>query len=221
MRQVLQPISGGPVEVAEVPRPTAGPTEVLVRTVASVISPGTERAVTSLAQASLLAKARARPDLVRQVIQKARTEGIAATAQTVRSRLAEDLPLGYSAPGSGAQLCESQAGSETAGAEMSAEPACRPATTAAGAFDTSVATPTGQFDVTITAPGTAKLAVETGPVAAGFQVTTQAPVLTCHVSGSLPIQVSTRWRRASGQPAAARPARHVPAPEESDRDHDA
>ena len=47
------------------PRPTAGPTEVLVRTVASVIYPGTERAVTSLAQASLLAKARARPDLVR------------------------------------------------------------------------------------------------------------------------------------------------------------
>lgn len=99
MRQVLQPISGGPVEVAEVPRPTAGPAEVLVRTVASVISPGTERAVTALAQASLLAKARARPDLVREVVQKARTEGIAATAQTVRSRLAEDLPLGYSAAG--------------------------------------------------------------------------------------------------------------------------
>jgi predicted dehydrogenase/threonine dehydrogenase-like Zn-dependent dehydrogenase len=99
MRQVLQSISGGPVQVAEVPRPSAGPTEVLVRTVASVISPGTERAVTALAQASLLAKARARPDLVRQVVQKARTEGIAATAQTVRSRLAEDLPLGYSAAG--------------------------------------------------------------------------------------------------------------------------
>ena len=99
MRQVLQPIAGGPVEVADVPRPTPGPTEVLVRTVASVISPGTERALTSLAQASLLAKARARPDLVRQVVQKARTEGVAATAQTVRSRLAGDLPLGYSAAG--------------------------------------------------------------------------------------------------------------------------
>jgi predicted dehydrogenase/threonine dehydrogenase-like Zn-dependent dehydrogenase len=99
VRQVLQPISGGPVEVAEVPRPTAGPTEVLVRTVASVISPGTERAVTALAQASLLAKARARPDLVRQVVRKARTEGITATAQSVRGRLAEDLPLGYSAAG--------------------------------------------------------------------------------------------------------------------------
>ena len=95
----MQPISGGPVEVAEVPRPTAGPTEVLVQTVASVISPGTERAVTALAQANLLAKARARPDLVRQVVRKARTNGVAATAQAVRSRLAEDLPLGYSAAG--------------------------------------------------------------------------------------------------------------------------
>ena len=81
------------------PRPTAGPTEVLVRTVASVISPGTERAVTALAQASLLAKAQARPDLVRQVVRKAKTEGVAATMQTVRSRLADDLPLGYSAAG--------------------------------------------------------------------------------------------------------------------------
>ena len=64
-----------------------------------MISPGTERAVTALAQSSLLAKARARPDLVRQVVRKARTEGFAATRQAVRSRLAEDLPLGYSAAG--------------------------------------------------------------------------------------------------------------------------
>ncbi len=77
----------------------AGPTEVLVATVASVISPGTERAVTALAQSSLLAKARARPDLVRQVVSKARSEGLASTAQAVRSRLADDLPLGYSAAG--------------------------------------------------------------------------------------------------------------------------
>jgi predicted dehydrogenase/threonine dehydrogenase-like Zn-dependent dehydrogenase len=96
---VVQPIKGGPVEVLDVPQPTPEPTEVLVRTLVSVISPGTERAVTKLAQSSLLAKARARPDLVRQVVRKARTEGMAATAQSVRGRLAEDLPLGYSAAG--------------------------------------------------------------------------------------------------------------------------
>jgi predicted dehydrogenase/threonine dehydrogenase-like Zn-dependent dehydrogenase len=99
MKQIVQPIAGGPVEVLEVPRPAPEPTEVLVRTVASVISPGTERAVTALAQSSLLAKARARPDLVRQVIKKARTDGLTATRQAVAGRLAEDLPLGYSAAG--------------------------------------------------------------------------------------------------------------------------
>ena len=99
MKQVVQPLAGGPVEVLDVPRPVAGPTEVLVRTVASVISPGTERAMTALAQSSLLAKARARPDLVRQVVRKARADGFAATRQAVRGRLAQDLPLGYSAAG--------------------------------------------------------------------------------------------------------------------------
>ena len=99
MKQVIQPASGGPVEVLEVPRPVISPTEVLVRTVASIISPGTERAVTALARSSLLAKARARPDLVRQVVRKAQAEGIPAAARAVRGRLAADVPLGYSAAG--------------------------------------------------------------------------------------------------------------------------
>jgi predicted dehydrogenase/threonine dehydrogenase-like Zn-dependent dehydrogenase len=99
VKSVVQPLSGGPVTVFDVPRPSLASTEVLVHTIASVISPGTERAVTALAQSSLLAKARARPDLVRQVVRKARSEGLGATAQAVRGRLAEDLPLGYSAAG--------------------------------------------------------------------------------------------------------------------------
>jgi hypothetical protein len=99
VKQIVQPVAGGPVELLEVPWPVPEATEVLVRTLASVISPGTERAVTALAQSSLLAKARARPDLVRQVVQKARTEGLTATRQAVRGRLASDLALGYSAAG--------------------------------------------------------------------------------------------------------------------------
>lgn len=110
MKQVVQPIGGGPVEVLDVPRPTIGATEVLVRTLASVISPGTERAVTSLAQSSLLSKARARPDLVRQVVTKARNEGLGSTLQTVRTRLASDLPLGYSAAGIAIEVGEAVAG---------------------------------------------------------------------------------------------------------------
>ena len=100
MKQIVQPLSGGPPEVLDVPRPVPDATEVLVQTLASVISPGTGRGVTALAQASLLAKRRrARPDLVRQMIRKAKAEGLGVARQAVRSRLAEDLPLGYSAAG--------------------------------------------------------------------------------------------------------------------------
>jgi predicted dehydrogenase/threonine dehydrogenase-like Zn-dependent dehydrogenase len=99
VKQIVQPVSGGPVTLLDVPCPVPEPTEVLVRTVSSVISPGTERAVTALAQSNLLAKARARPDLVRQVVRKARTEGVGATRQAVLGRLAQDVPLGYSAAG--------------------------------------------------------------------------------------------------------------------------
>ena len=99
MKQVVQAINGGPVRVVDVPRPTIGATEVLVRAVTTSISPGTEKAVTALARSSLLDKARARPDLVRQVITKARADGVLTTAKTVRARLDEDMPLGYSGAG--------------------------------------------------------------------------------------------------------------------------
>jgi predicted dehydrogenase/threonine dehydrogenase-like Zn-dependent dehydrogenase len=99
MRQVVQPLSGGPVEVIDVPAPVAGPSEVLVLPLVSVISSGTERSVTALAQSTLLAKARARPDLVRQVMARARRDGLGATVQVVRARLAGDIALGYSAAG--------------------------------------------------------------------------------------------------------------------------
>ena len=98
------------MRVVDVPRPTIGPTEVLVRTLASVVSPGTERAVTQLAQSSLLAKARARPDLVRQVVRKAQRDGVGAAVKAVRSRLGEDVPLGYSAAGVALEVGEAVVG---------------------------------------------------------------------------------------------------------------
>lgn len=110
LKQVVQPLAGGSVEVLEVPCPVAGSTEVLVRTISSVLSPGTEGAITALARSSLLTKARARPDLVRQVLRKTRVDGIAATAQAVRNRLAEDLPLGYSAVGEAIEVGSSVTG---------------------------------------------------------------------------------------------------------------
>ena len=123
MKQIVQPISGGPVTLLDVPRPVPEPTEVLVRTISSVISPGTERAITALAQSNLLAKARARPDLVRQVVRKARTEGIAATRQAVaRSARA----------GRAARLLGRRGGDQTGGAVSGIRPGQLVATGGAG-----------------------------------------------------------------------------------------
>lgn len=90
---------GGQVRLVEGPRPQPAPAEVLVAAACSVVSPGTERSVRALASSNLLAKARARPDLVRQVVRKARSEGPGRALEAVRDGLAQAVPLGYSSAG--------------------------------------------------------------------------------------------------------------------------
>ncbi len=99
MKQVLQAANGGRTRVADVPAPALPRGGVLVRTEWSLISAGTERLIIDLASKSLLGKARARPDLVRKMLDKLRREGLVATYRTVSGRLAGDVPLGYSAAG--------------------------------------------------------------------------------------------------------------------------
>ena len=71
----------------------------LVRTAASLVSAGTERTLVEFAGKSLAGKARARPDLVRQTLEKARRDGILTTIEAVRRRLDQPMPLGYSSAG--------------------------------------------------------------------------------------------------------------------------
>src|SRR5579871_1179917 len=99
MKQVLQDARSGEIKVVEVPSPRLLPGCVLVRIAASLVSAGTERASTAFAEKNLLQKAQARPDLVRDVLNKVRRDGVVSTLSSVRSRL--DLPsaLGYSSAG--------------------------------------------------------------------------------------------------------------------------
>ena len=99
MKQVLQQARTGEVAVVEVPSPKLLAGCVLVRIAASLVSAGTERASSEFASKNLLQKAKARPDLVRDVIDKVRRDGLFSAAQAVRSRLDHPLALGYTAPG--------------------------------------------------------------------------------------------------------------------------
>jgi predicted dehydrogenase/threonine dehydrogenase-like Zn-dependent dehydrogenase len=99
MKQVVQSARSGKLALKEVPEARVRSRHLLVRTRASLISAGTERMVVQFAKKSLVAKAKARPDLVRKVLDKAKRDGIGATMRAVMARLDEPLPLGYSAVG--------------------------------------------------------------------------------------------------------------------------
>ncbi len=99
MKQVLQSARTGDLELVEVPAPTPARGQVLVRNAFSLVSPGTEKLAMTFARKSLLAKARSRPDLTRQVIHKLRQEGPLSTYRTVMTRLESPQPLGYSSAG--------------------------------------------------------------------------------------------------------------------------
>jgi predicted dehydrogenase/threonine dehydrogenase-like Zn-dependent dehydrogenase len=99
MRQLQQNFDSGELELVDVPDPRTSSNGVLVDTSHSLVSVGTEQALIDLAKKSLLGKAKERPDLVKQVIEKTKKDGLQATYRSVRSRLDKPLPLGYSCSG--------------------------------------------------------------------------------------------------------------------------
>jgi predicted dehydrogenase/threonine dehydrogenase-like Zn-dependent dehydrogenase len=99
MKQVTQHLRTGKLAVQDLPAPGCRPGWLVVATRASLISAGTEKMLMDLASASLAGKAMARPDLVRQVVDKVRREGLAPTLDKVRTKLDTPIPLGYSCAG--------------------------------------------------------------------------------------------------------------------------
>lgn len=99
MKQLLQNMRDGKAEVADVPVPVVRRGMALVRTATSLVSAGTERMVVEFAEKNLLEKARSRPDLVRQMLEKARREGLVSTLQAAFNRLDQSMALGYSSAG--------------------------------------------------------------------------------------------------------------------------
>lgn len=96
MKQILQNLNTGETELEEIPCPRAARGSVLVRTTRSLISVGTERMLVDFGKGSLLDKARQQPDKVKQVLDKAKTDGIVPTYEAVKSKLDTPLALGYS-----------------------------------------------------------------------------------------------------------------------------
>lgn len=99
MKQILQSLKTGDIELAEIPVPRVKPGALLIQTSHSLISLGTERMLLNFGKAGWVDKARQQPDKVKQVLQKVKTDGLIPTVNAVVSKLDQPLTLGYSNAG--------------------------------------------------------------------------------------------------------------------------
>jgi predicted dehydrogenase len=99
MKQLFQDPKAGTIQVVDIAPPALRPGTLLVRNAFSVVSPGTERSTVSAARSSYVKTARARPDLVRRVLDTVKREGVLAAYRKVQAKLSEPQALGYSSAG--------------------------------------------------------------------------------------------------------------------------
>jgi len=99
MKQVIQNFKSGELYVDDVPLPSISEGVVLIENKFSLISAGTERGTVKVGKASLIGKAKQRPDLVAQVLQNVKKEGLKATIDKVKTKLDSLKALGYSTSG--------------------------------------------------------------------------------------------------------------------------
>ncbi|MEP9381733.1 bi-domain-containing oxidoreductase [Nocardioides sp. KR10-350] len=99
MKHVAQNYKTGELSVLDVPEPACRPGGVLVRSLYSLISTGTELMKVSEARLSLIGKAKARPDQVRKVLDSVAQQGPMAAYRKAMGKLDSYTPLGYSLSG--------------------------------------------------------------------------------------------------------------------------
>jgi predicted dehydrogenase/threonine dehydrogenase-like Zn-dependent dehydrogenase len=99
MKQIAQNYKSGELTVLDVPAPACRPGGVLVRSLFSLISTGTEMMKVSEASMSMVGMARARPDQMRKVLDSVAQQGMLSTYKKVMTKLDSYTPLGYSLSG--------------------------------------------------------------------------------------------------------------------------
>ncbi|MDA7659053.1 bi-domain-containing oxidoreductase [Akkermansiaceae bacterium] len=130
MKQVIQNLKSGETILEQVPAPAIRSGHVLIQTTRSLVSLGTEKMLVEFGKGSLITKARAQPDKVKQVLEKIKTDGLVPTLEAVFNKLGQPLPLGYCNVGKvvsvGTGVTEFKVGDRVASNGAHAEMVCVP-----------------------------------------------------------------------------------------------
>jgi predicted dehydrogenase len=119
MRQLVQKLKDGKLEVIECPEPLCGKGMLLVSNRFSVISTGTEISTVKTARKGVIGKIKERPQQFQQVLESLKTQGVTQTYRAVMKKLDAYSPLGYSCAGEVIGI-----GDEVKGFEMGDSVAC-------------------------------------------------------------------------------------------------
>lgn len=95
MKQILQNLKNGNIELTEIPYPLVRDNQVLIGSTCTLISTGTERMMVDFGKSGWLDKARQQPEKFKQVLDKIRTDGLLPTMESVFNKLDEPMPMGY------------------------------------------------------------------------------------------------------------------------------
>lgn len=95
MEQIFINLGSGSVKKVHSPAPNLSGHAIVVSTVISLMSIGTEKMLVGFGKASYIEKARQQPEKVKMVLEKISTDGLMTTVDAVRSKLAEPIALGY------------------------------------------------------------------------------------------------------------------------------
>lgn len=99
MKQLFLSVNDGTMNVIETPAPTIKENTVIIETLYSAVSAGTEKSLASFGGKNLIRKALERPDQVKKVTEKMSTDGIVTTIEMAFGKLKDSMPMGYSAVG--------------------------------------------------------------------------------------------------------------------------
>jgi predicted dehydrogenase/threonine dehydrogenase-like Zn-dependent dehydrogenase len=130
MKQILQNLKSGETILENIPCPRVLPGHILIRTISTLVSAGTEKMLVDFGKANLIDKARQQPDKVKMVLDKVKTDGLIPTVEAVRNKLDQPLPMGYCNVGVvlevGADVTQFKVGDRVASNGKHAEVVCVP-----------------------------------------------------------------------------------------------
>ena len=85
MKQIFQDMAKGATILEEAPAPGVKSGSLLINTIISLVSAGTERTLVDFGRSSYIEKAKQQPDNVKMVLDKIKTDGLMTTVDAIQS----------------------------------------------------------------------------------------------------------------------------------------